>query len=356
MNGHQLQNKPRERLEQRALKMVEEKLNREEDERKKKYDEAKAKEMEECTFRPKINEIKGNRNRKINHMSEKAEELLKWAADRDKKIADAAIQIEAEEAKARGILKLPVKDIEKRSERLFKSHALLQLKRERLSREQNICTFQPDINKKSQELANNKKNRLPLHISPLPLRHIAPTLPATKSARRVIQQPPLITNRSSSPAKSMPRVEKSKPLRIPESKMIKSRDKNTNNKNTKRTESKTDDRTIHNDQGLEREDEPEASDNYDFIRTVEKMKQMEKQIEQNLFEAEPFNVDDDTQFKIQNQVNVVTKPQIDRKVSYKKINDKSLNKIPIKKGKENQVSVRKALTIEDQNKIELKNK
>ena len=154
----------------------------------------------------------------------------------------------------------------------------------------------------------------------------------------------------------MPRVEKSKPLRIPESNIMKSPDKNTNNKKTKRIEPKTDDRTMHNDQGLECEDELQASDNYDFIRTVEKMKQMEKQIEQNLFEAEPFNIDDDTQLKIQNQVNVVPKPEIDRKVSYKKINDRSLNKIPIKKGKENQVSVTKALKIEDQNKIHLKNK
>ena len=71
--------------------MVEERNIREEDERKKKSDEMKAKEMLECTFKPKINDTKDRRIKKTANVSEKAEELLKWAADRDKKIAEVAI-------------------------------------------------------------------------------------------------------------------------------------------------------------------------------------------------------------------------------------------------------------------------
>ncbi len=131
------------------------------------------KEMDECTFRPHINKpntsnYSTNPQEKKDQQShssdkpatQKHEELLKWAEDKNKRIAESAL-IQTFDSVSKNARKLASKDIEKSADRLFSSYIEIEKKKLDMQvKELDAHSFKPVINKKSQMLAENKRKGL----------------------------------------------------------------------------------------------------------------------------------------------------------------------------------------------------
>ena len=151
------------------------------------------KEMEECTFKPKVNkqnqampptvynsntgDVKlisvtpGSVEKEKVVSNNRHEELLKWAEQKQKRIAESVINQNLENTH-KNPRKLAVKDLEKSADRMHSSY--LQVEKKRLDmqvKELENLSFKPYISKKSQMLAENKKRpQLDVQESPLPLK------------------------------------------------------------------------------------------------------------------------------------------------------------------------------------------
>lgn len=131
------------------------------------------KEIDECTFRPHINkpvastsstnpqdrkEYQSNSTEKGS--TQKHDELLKWAEDKNKRIAESAL-IQNFDSVSKNSRKLATKDIEKSADRLYSSYIDIEKRKLDMQvKELDAHSFRPVINKKSQLLAENKKKGL----------------------------------------------------------------------------------------------------------------------------------------------------------------------------------------------------
>ena len=176
--------KTRVPLTERIDSIIADKFNKSKSIKKQIEEQKIKKEMDECTFRPHINRpltsnyTSNQPERKDiqSHSTEKPstnkhEELLKWAEEKNKRIAESALTQNFDSV-SKNSRKLASKDIEKSADRLYSSYIEIEKKKLDMQvKELDAHSFRPVINKKSQMLAENKRKGLQDHSdSTLPIR------------------------------------------------------------------------------------------------------------------------------------------------------------------------------------------
>jgi hypothetical protein len=160
-------------LTERIDSIIADKFNKSKSIKKQIEEQKIKKEMDQCTFRPHINRPLSSNyatnplDRKDHQAlcpekppAHKHEELLKWAEDKNKRIAESAIS-HTFDSVSKNSRKLASKDIEKSADRLYSSYIEIEKKKLDMQvKELDAHSFRPVINKKSQMLAENKRKAL----------------------------------------------------------------------------------------------------------------------------------------------------------------------------------------------------
>lgn len=126
------------------------------------YKERLKSDMMECTFRPNSNKSPFGKKRSIPEVlaRQKADRLIKWADESNKRKIQLAIDQELEqrkiESEMRSSKKMSEKKIQNIIQRLHTSYRDTEKEKKRLYRESIEGLFQPNLNKKSLMIANKK--------------------------------------------------------------------------------------------------------------------------------------------------------------------------------------------------------
>ena len=161
-------------LEERAQKLMDEKISREEAERKRKAELERQKEVENCTFKPKLNKSKEAKQESASarDVLDYCDKLYRKEEEKQKKIAENVLAQEAAIVQMRGgNKKLGVKEIEKSVDRLYSNHFAMEKKKEKAYHASQENHFKPSINPKSTEIVNGIKARNAQDVSNIPLKH-----------------------------------------------------------------------------------------------------------------------------------------------------------------------------------------
>ena len=158
-------------LAERTQQILEEKEQRVAQKKKNMQIEKWGKELDECTFKPTINNYstaskKQNSENQHPRLS-RVDSMLKWADEKNKKLANIALQHDPNishmpllhGANGSGIKKkMNSQAIEKSTERLYRQHQQIEKKKMDLQvRESELLKFKPEINKKSIQLLEKRR-------------------------------------------------------------------------------------------------------------------------------------------------------------------------------------------------------
>ncbi len=131
---------------------------------KKQQDEHKnLQELNECTFRPNINKHASHTpepSSKSQSSISRVDSLMKWGAERNKKMTEALIAQETE-SKSKSTKKMGTKEIEQSAVRLHTAYIQQEKKKAELQcKEQSSNSFRPMISHKSKQLVQEREARM----------------------------------------------------------------------------------------------------------------------------------------------------------------------------------------------------
>lgn len=158
-------------LAERTQQILEEKEQKQAALKKNLEKEKMNKEMDECTFKPSIinrQTAKQNSENQQPAGGTRIDAMLKWAEDKNRKLAEIALDKDLKMAACQSSLsntsgtkkRVNVKEIEKSTDRLYSQRMIMEKKRlDMQAKEAENLKFKPEINKKSIELAEKRKTK-----------------------------------------------------------------------------------------------------------------------------------------------------------------------------------------------------